>query len=146
VNMLSLIPATSVNGYQLYVDKFESNGEEWLRVWYHHPRGAARQIEIRRYVDISKLGQLLGQLQAEGDKKYPRVVFKNASINEHQDFVSALREVGVPNTLVLARCVWNPTKSSQESARDYANSYTKMTDVVVSSLNENTAMKGAIGS
>jgi len=144
VDMLSLIPATSMNGYQLYVDEFDTNGEPWLRVWYHHPRGAARQIELRRYVDISKLGQLLGQLQAEGDKKYPRVVFKNASISEHQDFVSALREVGVPKTLVLARCVWNPTKSFQESVRNYADSYTEMTDVVVSSLNENTAMKGAL--
>ena len=33
------------------------------------PRGAARQIELKRRVNILKLGQLLGQLQAEGDRE-----------------------------------------------------------------------------
>jgi hypothetical protein len=144
VDMLSLIPPTSTNGYQLYVDEYENNGERWLRIWYHHPRGAARQIELRRWIDISKLGQLLGQLQAEGDKKSLRVVFKNASISEHADFVTALRELGTPATSILARCILNPTKSSQESAREYATSYARATGIVISSLNENIAMKGAI--
>jgi hypothetical protein len=144
VDMLSLIPPTSTNGYPLYVDEYENNVEQWLRIWYHHPRGAARQIELRRWIDISKLGQLLGQLQAEGDKKSLRVVFKNASISEHADFVTALCELGTPATSILARCILNPTKSSQESAREYATSYTRATGILISSINENIAMKGAM--
>jgi hypothetical protein len=144
VDMLSLIPPTSINGHPLYVDEYVKNVEEWLRVWYYHPRGAARQIELRRWIDISKLGQLLGQLQAEGDKKNPRVVFKNTSIAEHADFVTALRELGTPMTSIVARCILNPMKSSQESAREYATSYTQATGIVISSLEENVAMKGAM--
>lgn len=142
--MLSLIPPTSSNGYELYVDEYENNGEHWLRIWYHHPRGAARQVELKRYVDILKFGQLLGQLQAEGDKNNLRVVFKNASVREHADFVSALCELGTLTTHILARCVLNPTKISQESARAYATSYTQATGVTVSSINENSGMKGGI--
>lgn len=142
--MLSLIPPTSTNGYQLYVDEYENNGEQWLRIWYHHPRGAARQIELRRYVNITKLGELLGLLQAEGDKKSPRVVFKNALVSEHADFVSTLLELGTPPTNIMARCVFNPLKSSQEIAREYATSYTSATGIVISSFDENIAMKGAM--
>lgn len=143
-DMLSLIPPTSINGHLLYVDEYRENGEEWLRIWYYHPRGAARQIELRRYVNISKLGQLLGLLQAEGDKKSPRVAFKNASLSEHADFVSALRELGTPPSNIMARCVFNPAKSSQESATEYSKLYTMQTGIIVSSFNENTAMKGAM--
>ena len=143
-DLLSLIPTTSSNGYPPYVDEYENSGEPWLRIWYYHPRGAARQVELKRYVDIFKLGQLLGQLQAEGDKKSPRVAFKNASIREHADFVCALRALGVSSNQILARCVLNPTKSSHENARAYAASYSAATGVVISLFNENNGMKGGI--
>ncbi len=72
IDMLSLIPATTNRGYRLYVDYYEDQ-EPRLRIWYYHQRGAAHQIELKRYVDITKLGQLLGLLQAEGDKTYSRL-------------------------------------------------------------------------
>jgi hypothetical protein len=144
VDMLSLIPPTSTNGYQLYVDEYENNGEQWLRIWYYHPRGAARQIELRRYVNIAKLGQLLGQMQAEGDKKSPRVVFKNVSLSEHADFVSALSELGVPQTNILARCVFNPAKSPREIAVDYSAAYQRATGIGISSIEQTLTMKGSV--
>ena len=86
VDMLSLIPATTNRGYRLYVDNYEDQ-EPRLRIWYHHQRGAAHQIELKRYVNMRILGGLLGQLQAEGEKKQNIVSFKNCTIQEHADFV-----------------------------------------------------------
>ena len=140
--MLSLIPSTSIKGYPLYVDEYEENGKRYLRVWYHHPRGAARQLELKRYVDISKLGQLLGQLQAEGDKNSERIAFKNTSIFEHTDFVSSLRELGVTN--ITARCTFNPSKITEEKISAYTSNYTCATRIPVTSLDALDEMKGAI--
>lgn len=143
VDMLSLIPLTSTNGYQLYVDEYENNGEPWLRIWYHHPRGAARQIELRRHVDISKLGQVLGQLQAEGDKNSDLVAFKNSSLSEHSDFVSSLSELGFL-TSISARCTFNPNKSSDQKTREYSEAYAKLTGVTISAFDMMNGMKGTI--
>jgi hypothetical protein len=93
---------------------------------------------------MSKLGQLLGQLQAEGNKNSAAIVFKNSSLSEHADFVTGLRELGTSLCDISARCVFNPTKSSQESVREYSKSYTTQTGVIVSSFNDNSAMKGAM--
>jgi hypothetical protein len=143
VDMLSLIPLTSSNGYQLHVDEYENNGEQWLRIWYHHPRGAARQIELRRYVDLSKLGQVLGLLQAEGDKNSDLVAFKNSSLSEHSDFVSSLRELGI-STSISARCTFNPNKSSDQKAGEYSEAYAKATGVTISTIDRMDGMKGTI--
>jgi hypothetical protein len=116
VDMLLLIPPTCGNGYPTYVDKHEKAEESWLKASYYHTREAARQIELKRYVDISKLGQLLGQLQAEGDKNSLHVVFKNAAIQEHADFVSALPELGLSSANIHGRCISNPNKSSSVSS------------------------------
>jgi len=146
VDMLSLIPSSSIKGYPLYVDEYEESGKRYLRIWYHHPRGAARQIELKRHVDMVRLGHLLGQLQAEGDKKNLRVAFKNASITEHGEFVSGLIELGLSLTTILARCVFNPTKlvHAQEKVIEYSNSYFVATGVEVSSHNACPTMKGFI--
>ncbi len=143
VDMLSLIPSTSTNGDQLYVDEYKNNGEPWLRIWYYHPRGAARQVELKRYVDISKLGQLLGQLQAEGDKQLNWVAFKNVSLFEHSDFVSSLRELGVAFN-ANARCTFNPNKSSYQKTCEYSEAYAKATGIQISSSDRMDGMKGAI--
>jgi len=95
-DMLSLVPTASRKGRPIYVDEYEKAAESWLRVWYYHPRGAARQIEMKRYVNASTLGNLLGQIQAEGEKNGSRVAFKNTSISEHTDFVLALLQLGIP--------------------------------------------------
>ena len=144
VDLLSLVPATSTNGYQLYVDEYETRGEQWLRIWYRHPRGAARQVELKRHVDISNLGELLGQLQAEGDKNNPRVVFKNASIAEHADFVSYLRELGMQSSGIAARCVFNAARTTQNDATEYSNSYVKATGIGIVSIDSTPTMKGSM--
>lgn len=142
--MLSLIPQTSHNGYRIYVDEYETAGESWLRIWYFHPRGAARQTVLKRYVDVTKLGQLLGQLQAEGDKKNPRIVFKNSSVSEHADFVSSLRELGLSSTDIHGRCVFNPLKVSDSDAENYSKAYGTATGIPITSIDEMPKMKGAI--
>jgi len=144
VDMLSLIPPTSINGYPLYVNEYMNNGEEWLRVWYHHPRGAARQIELTRYVNAARLGGLLGLLQAEGDKKYARVGFKNSAIAEHADLVSRLVELGVPLTLIHGRCIFNPNKSTLVTAYEYAERYRNATGITIGHFSVINSMKGAV--
>lgn len=135
VDMLSLIPPTSTNGNEMYVDEFEEHGQAWLRVWYCHPRGAARQIELKRYADAAKLGQLLGLLQAEEDKHAPRVGFKNSNIAEHGDLISGLLELGVQPTLMHGRCVFNPNKSTLETAHEFADHYRKLTGITIEHFN-----------
>lgn len=144
VDMLSLIPDATSKGYRIYVDQHEEDGEPWLSVWYHHPRGAARQIELRRYVNASRLGQLLGQLQAEGNKKGPSVVFKNTSISEHADFVAALRELGISSRNILGRCIFNPNQSSARDVREYSEKYRTTTGIDIGYFDETPQMKGAI--
>jgi hypothetical protein len=142
-DVLFLIPPTSTNGYPLYVDEYENNGEQWLRIWYHHPRGAARQIQFMRYVDISRLGQILGQLQAEGDKNSGLITFKNCSLPEHSDFVSSLSELGLSSG-ISARCTFNPNKSSDQKTREYSEAYAKVTGVTISAFDRMDGMKGTI--
>ncbi len=144
IDILSLIPEVTSKGYRLYVDKHEKGSESWLSVWYHHRRGAARQIELRRYVNASKLGQLLGQLQAEGNKQGSSVVFKNSSISEHADFVTGLRELGISNSCIRARCIFNPNKSSPRDVREYSEKYRTATGIRIRSFDKGPAMKGAI--
>lgn len=86
----------------------------------------------------------MGQLQAEGDKKSSRVVFKNSSISEHSDFVSALRELGLPSTNIQSRCIFNPNKASLRIARKYSATYKRATGISVSSLDVSATMKGSI--
>lgn len=143
VDMLSLIPETTNRGYRLYVDNCEDQ-QSRLRIWYHHQRGAARQIELKRYVNMRILGGLLGQLQAEGEKKENIVSFKNCTIQEHADFVSGLLELGLALEDVHARCVFNPRKMTSKSIRDYAENYVRSTGVRISSFDRTMSMKGWI--
>lgn len=143
VDVLSLIPTTTSRGYRLYADCYEDL-EPRLRIWYYHERGAARQIELKRYVNIGILGGLLGQLQAEGEKKENLVSFKNCTIHEHADFVSGLLELGLVLEDVHARCVFNPRKMTSKSIRDYAEKYVGSTGVEISSFDRTPSMKGSI--
>jgi hypothetical protein len=143
VDILSIIPEKTHRGYRICVDNHEKDGESWLSVWYCHLRGAAREIELKQFVDISKLGQLLGQLQAEGDKNFSWVAFKNSSISEHADFVSALRELGV-FSCISARCSFNPNKSSEQAAREYSEEYRRTTSITISSINKMDGMRGTL--
>jgi len=144
VDMRSVIPATSTSGYPMYVDEYEEGQVPWLRIWYCHPRGAARQVTLRRYLEVAKLGRLLGQLQAEGDKRSSRVGFKNSAIAEHADLTLGLLELGVPSRLIHARCVFNPGKSSLEQGHEYAEQYRNATGIAIENFDAIEAMKGAI--
>lgn len=143
VDMLSLIPATTNRGYRLYVDSYE-DAEPRLRIWYYHERGAARQIELKRYVKMLILGGLLGQLQAEGEKKENIVSFKNCTVQEHADFVLGLLELGLALEVVHVRCVFNPRRITSKSIRDYAEKYVRSTGVRISSFDRTITMKGSI--
>ncbi len=143
VDMLSLIPETTKRGYRLYVDNY-GNEEPRLRIWYYHERGAAHQIELKRYVKMHILGGLLGQLQAEGEKKENIVSFKNCAIQEHADFVSGLLELGLAVEDVRARCVFHPRKITSRSIHDYAENYVRSTGVRISSFDRTMTMKGSI--
>ena len=143
VDMLSLIPATTNRGYRLYVDNYEDQ-EPRLRIWYYHGRGAARQIEVKRYVNIRILGGLLGQLQAEGEKNDVIVSFKNASISEHADFILGLRELGLPSSEFDARCVFNPGKVNFAKVREFSETYYSWCGLQISKFDEVAVMKGTI--
>lgn len=143
IDMLSLIPAKTHRGYRLYVDSYEDE-EPRLRIWYYHERGAARQIELKRYVNMRILGGLLGQLQAEGEKNDVIVSFKNASIAEHDDFISGLRELGLSSSAIGARCVFNPGKANLARVREFSETYYSSCGLQISKFDEVAAMKGTI--
>ncbi|MFQ6009633.1 MAG: hypothetical protein ACE5J7_00730 [Candidatus Aenigmatarchaeota archaeon] len=112
VDMLSLIPKRTSNGYRIFVTEFRKADERWLRMWYCHQRGSGRQIEIRRYVNIETLGKLFGQYQAEGTKDAKlklRFEFCNKSIEEHQDFISYLMKIGIPKNKIFCSCSFHPS-------------------------------------
>lgn len=144
VDLLSLIPEQTKRGYPLYVDHTAEAEDSWLSIWYYHERGAARQIELKRYVGAKSLGALLGQLQAEGVKKENMVAFKNRLVEEHADFVSGLLELGVRIEDIHARCVFNPERITSEVVREYAEDYSRATGVSVSSFNKTATMKGSV--
>lgn len=144
VDMLSLIPEQTDKGYRLYVDQHEKDGESWLSIWCYHTRGSARQIGLKRYANTSTLGSLFGQLQAEGEKNGSRVAFKNTSISEHADFVSALLHLGIPLQSIRGRCVFNPTKASANAVLGYIESYKKATGITKCSSDPARTMKGSV--
>ena len=143
VDMLSLVPETTNKGYRLFVDNYEDQ-EPRLRIWYYHERGAAHQIELKQYVNMHILGGLLGQLQAEGEKKQNIVSFKNCTIHEHADFVLGLLELGLALEDVHARCVFNPRKTTSKSIRDFAEKYARSTGARISSFDRSPSMKGSM--
>ncbi len=95
IDMLSLVPLRTSNGYELLATQFKKNREKYLRVWYSHGRGSGRQFEIKRYVDIKSFSTMLGQYQAEGTKKETLVEFTNTLMSEHKDFTESLKSIGI---------------------------------------------------
>lgn len=101
IDLTSLIPLKTVNGYELLTSQFSTCGEKWLRIWYSHKKGSGRQFEVKRYIDIDKFASLLGQYQAEGTKKGTSVEFTNILMTEHKDFIKSLEHMGVTNIKLL---------------------------------------------
>lgn len=95
IDLLKLIPRKTESGFEVKKEVFINNSEEWVRAWYKHPRRP--ELRIRRHIDASIYGSLLGQMQAEGTKagKRFRVEFSNKLISEHKDFVESLEAMGI---------------------------------------------------
>jgi len=125
VDMLSLIPEKTTNNYDIFVNEFMKGGEKWLRIWYAHNRGSARQLEIKRFVDARVLGKLLGQMQAEGTKSVKpavRLEFCNKNIKEHVDFIGFLEHLGIRKSYMKACIIFNPSmKVIDEKIMEFEN-------------------------
>ncbi|MBI2653041.1 hypothetical protein HYX00_06250 [Candidatus Woesearchaeota archaeon] len=127
IDMLSLIPESTSKGYRIFVNEFNKNNENWLRIWYSHERGSGQQLEIRRFVEIDSIGSLLGQYQAEGTKhKNTRrfsIEFTNRLIPEHQEFISSLSKLGIPKDAFEFRFTYNPNKFSEEEVINHVKRF-----------------------
>lgn len=114
IDLLALIPENTFSGYKIFVYQFVRNSEKWLRIWYAHERGSARELELKRYIDIRPFGSLLGQLQAEGDKfigrRKHRVSFGNNLLTEHQEFIESILLSGINPEDVEFLCTYNPNR------------------------------------
>jgi len=143
--MFSFVPKLSSGSHRYVVDRFTTElHEKWLRIWYYHRRGSARQLEIKRYVDPLRFGMLLGQIQAEGEKSPARLAFKNRSIREHENFVLSLRDLGVDKTQIKGRIVYNPDKTNSEELSRYACLYLKRSGIQIATMHCSRGMRGTI--
>lgn len=146
IDLLALIPLKTKRGYEILVTNFSKNNEAWLRCWYCHDRGSARQIELRRYVDIEPFGKLLGQYQAEGTKynnktSLMRLEFKNKLISEHEEFINSLYELGIPKDNYNFRFLYNPDKIEPTLIDKYIREFSQKICSEVK-LSPNLASKG----
>lgn len=108
VDLLSIIPIVTSKGFSIVGEEYLHKNEKWIRIWAFHDRGSSRQIELKRFFDIKDFGRFLGQMQAEGTKfNFERLEFCNKSINEHKDFVTYLRKMGISEKLILSRCEYH---------------------------------------
>ena len=109
LDLLFLIPLKNRLGFDILIYEFLKNNESWLRVWYCFNRGSCKEIEIKRYVDISRFGKFLGLMQSEGTKKNIDVVeFCNKSIFEHLDFLEYLEEIGISKNEITGKFDYHP--------------------------------------
>lgn len=123
IDMLSLVPEKTSQGYEIIVTEFTKNSEKRLRIWYCHERGSGRQIEIKRFVNIKTLGKLFGQLQAEGTKhseKKQRLEFCNKLVLEHKDYVNYLTEIGISKEKIFSQISRrNDTTNLEKPIKEY---------------------------
>jgi len=132
IDLLSLIPYKTSHDYEIIVIEFIKNNEKWLRIWYSHKRGSARQIELKRFINIKFLGYLFGQLQAEGTKnakKRFRIDFSNKIIEEHKDFVKYLEQIGISKSSLVTELTIH--KNFKEDVNVIVSKFQKETGVLV---------------
>lgn len=132
IDLLSLIPEKTTTEKDVVVDEFLRSGERWLRVKYFLTRSYAREIEIMRFVDIRPFGEMLGQMQAEGTKflekyKVTNLEFTNKILEEHMNFVCALRQLGLSNDIFYARLNYNPARCTKTEIMKISREYIKRT-------------------
>ena len=127
IDVLFLIPERTSKGYEIFVNEFIKNNENWLMIWYSHERGSGQQLEIRRFAEIESFGSLLGQYQAEGTKhkntnKF-NVEFTNKIIPEHQEFIASLSKLGIPKDSFEFRFTYNSNRISEEEMINHVKSF-----------------------
>jgi hypothetical protein len=144
IDLLSLIPHKTSCGYEITVIEFAKENEKWLRIWYSHRRGSARQIEFKRFINIKTLGCLLGQLQAEGTKKGRkfRLDFCNKLISEHKDFVSYLEQIGISKKSLIAELTLH--RNFKDDKDTVTSLYQKETGVLIKYV-QNSLQRGNYG-
>ena len=127
IDMLSLIPERTSKGYEIFVNEFNKNNENWLRLWYSHERGSGQQLEIRRFVEIREFSSLLGQYQAEGTKHKSTIKFSleftSKIIPEHQEFIDSLSKLGIPKDTCEFRFTYNPNRLSEEETINHVKNF-----------------------
>ncbi len=150
IDMLSLIPEKTKQGYEIIVTEFNKDDEDWLRCWYCHYRGSGRQIEIRRFVDMMSFGNMLGQYQAEGTKysntnKLICLCFVNKLIAEHIDFLNSLVLLGIEKRMVRGGISYNPHLLKEDRRRSIIKEYETRLGLKVKETSISNAGKGAYG-
>ena len=125
IDLLPLIPEKTESGYDIKIEKFFKGKEEWLRIYYVHPRKP--ELKIRRFVDAKMFGSLLGQMQAEGTKvgKKFRLEFANKLIHEHKDFVESLEALGIPRSKISFYLI-DSGSEDDESLKKYSKRFKKI--------------------
>lgn len=95
IDLFNLIPDKTDSGFEVKKEIFIKNSEEWIGVWYIHPRKP--KLEIRRFANANIFGKLLGQIQSEGTKPMKKWIleFSNKLISEHKSFVEELEDLGI---------------------------------------------------
>lgn len=133
IDLLQFVPKKTASGYNILIEHINKNNEEYLRLSYKHPR--ARPIEIRRFVDPSVLGSLLGQYQAEGTKynnlpNKSAIEFSNKLVSEHKNFIEDLENIGIGKNTITSRLLDSEKRTDREK-RELIESYEKQTGIKV---------------
>lgn len=112
IDMLYFVPEKTSKGYNIIVSQFTRNESKNLRIWCSGSTKGVRQIEIKRFIDIDKIGTLIGQYQAEGEKYLVdgKVVFTNKLLEEHKDFIGSLKALKLNNSLISHQFLYNSEK------------------------------------
>lgn len=96
------------NGLKVVCESFKSEGSEWLLLWSYHSRGSSKQIVLRRFLNIEKFGNFLGQMQAEGTKQNAKKLeFANKLPLEHIDFINYLLYFGLDDCEIMTDCIYH---------------------------------------
>lgn len=123
LDLLSFLPEKTTNGSLIVADKFYKGKVEYLRLCAFHEKGSTFNIEIRRFVDLSLFGKLLGQIQAEGTKTHiHNIEFCNKSLNELKDFLNYLDYLGITRERIFVKIDYHPEiKNIVEEIKKFKN-------------------------
>lgn len=145
LDLFALIPEYTLKNYEILVNSFHKDNEDWLRIWYAHERGSGRQVEIRRFVDTELFGRLLGQIQAEGTKsgRRFRLEFCNKIIQEHKEFIGFLNSLGIYKSHFESKLDFHP--NVEPVIKEKINEFEEKTGIKVRHIIPTPTSKGSYG-